>query len=161
MSAGCAPRPASMCRSTQLSAKFIRPPWNHRGHGNPRETSRTCVYGRVKRSPRSLTTASQYQSGSATLRCWSSSSEPTPSERMKRDSRVRSAYSRVGRQTISLVPVSVIHSSREGSVLGRGLLGQRGGGLDRARDEPALVHDDPEEDELHDAEVRRDHRVEH
>src|SRR5438128_1699284 len=127
MSAGCSPRPASTCRSTQLSAKFIRPPSNQRGHWTPRETSRTRVYGRLKRRPRSRTTASQYQSGSATLRRCSSSSELTPRERMKRASRVRSAYSCVGRQTISLVPVSVIRSSREGSVLGGRLLGQRGG----------------------------------
>src|SRR5262249_6061855 len=125
----------STCRSTQLSAKFIRPPSNQRGHASPRDTSRTRVYGRVKRSPRSLTTASQYQSGSATLRRWSSSSEATPSERMNRASRVRSAYSRVGRQTRSLVPDSVSRSSREGSVLGGGLLGQRGGQRD---DQPGV-----------------------
>src|SRR2546427_5204889 len=127
MSAGCSPRPASTCRSTQLSAKFIRPPSNQRGHGTPRETSRTRVYGRLKRRPRSFTTASQYQSGSAILRRCSSSRELTPRARRKRARRVRSAYSRVGRQTISPLPVSVIPSSREGSVLGGGLLGQRGG----------------------------------
>src|SRR5438445_9338639 len=131
MPAGGSPRPASTCRSTQLSAKFIRPPSNQRGHGTPRETSRTRVYGRLKRRPRSRTTASQYQSGSALLRRCNSSSEPTPSERIKRAILVRSAYSRVGRQTISL-PVSVIRSSREGSVLGGRLLGQRGGGLHSA-----------------------------
>src|SRR5438093_764599 len=125
MSAGCAPRARSMWRSTPVAAKFIRPPSNQRGRCTPPEMSRTRVYGRLKRRPRSRTTWSQYQSGSATLRRCSSSSELTPSERMKRASRVRSAYAGVGRQTISLLPVSVIRSSREGSVLGRGLLGQR------------------------------------
>ena len=40
-----------------------------------------------------------------------------PSERMKRAMREPSAYSRVGRQTISSLPVSVMGFSREGSLL--------------------------------------------
>src|SRR5580765_190498 len=140
MSAAWSPRPLSIWRSTQLSAKFIRPPSNQRGHWTPRETSRTRVYGRLNRRPRSRTTASQYQSGSAMLRRCSSSSDPTPSERMNLARRVRSAYSRAGRQTISSLPVSVIRSSREGSVPGRELLGQRGGPFGspdgQGRDEP-------------------------
>src|SRR5262245_10876847 len=143
----------------QLSAKFIKPPSNQRGHGSPRETSRTRVYGRVKRRPRSRTTASQYQSGSATLRRCSSASVPIPRDLMKRASRVLSAYSRVGLQTTSLLPVSVMHdlpprqctTAREASGLRK---------LERARNDPGQVRDDSEEGDLHDAEVDRHDLVE-
>src|SRR5438270_641722 len=66
MIAAWSPRPASMFRSTQLSVKFSSPSGNQRGHCTPREESRTRVYGRVNRTPRSRTTASQYHSGSPT-----------------------------------------------------------------------------------------------
>src|SRR5882724_11840365 len=173
MIAGCSPRPASRWRSTQLSAKLIRPPSNQRGHWRPREASRTRVYGRVNRRPRSRTTASQYQSGSATLRRCSSASVPIPRDLMKRAIREPSAYSRVGRQTISLVGVSVMNNlpprqctrwratgptavSADGPVrLGSGLRK-----LDRARNDPGQVRDDAEEGDLHDAEVDRHDLVE-
>ena len=105
-----------MFRSTQLSVKFSSPSGNQRGHCAPREESSTRVYGRVNRTPRSRTTASQYHSGSATERRCSSPSESIFCARMKRAMRERSANSRVGLQTISLLPLSVMGSLPTGGV---------------------------------------------
>src|SRR2546426_3459228 len=116
MIAGLSPRPASTFLSTQLSAKFRSPPGNQRGHWIPRALSSTRSYGRVQRTPRSRTTASQYYSGSTMLRRWSSSSEPIWWARMKRPMRERSTYSFVGRQTISRLPASVMGSLPTGGV---------------------------------------------
>src|SRR2546425_1139001 len=116
MIAGLSPRPASTFLSTQLSAKFRSPPGNQRGHWIPRALSSTRSYGRVQRTPRSRTTASQYHSGSTMLRRWSSSSEPIWWARMKRPMRERSTYSFVGRQTISRLPASVMGSLPTGGV---------------------------------------------
>ena len=105
MMAGLAPRPASTWRSTQLSAKFRRPPGNHVGHSMPRESSSTRVYGALQRTPRSFTTASQYHSRSATDRRCSSSSVAIPWAFMKRAMREPSVCSFVGRQTMPLFSV--------------------------------------------------------
>ena len=56
-------------RSTQLSVKFIRPPGNQRGHAMPLESVEHALVGRRPPPRRGrATTASQYQSRSATER---------------------------------------------------------------------------------------------
>src|SRR3989475_4762025 len=116
MIAGLSPRPASTFLSTQLSAKFRRPPGNRGGHWIRRAVSATGSYGRVQRTPRSRRRASQSHSGSTMLRRWGSSSEPIWWARMKRPMRERSTYSFVGRQTISCLPASVMGSLPTGGV---------------------------------------------
>ena len=53
MTAGLSPRPAAMWRSTQLSARFSRPPSNQRGHCDALESSSTRRYGVNQWKPRS------------------------------------------------------------------------------------------------------------
>ena len=84
-----------------MSERFIRPPVNQRGHAIPREVSSTRVYGFIQRKPRSLETASQYHSGSSTLRRWNASSDVNAYVRMNLVKRARSIRSGVGRQMMS------------------------------------------------------------
>ena len=99
MIAGSGPRQ----RSTHAMAALKPPSVNQVVHSIPRLESRTAEYGRVNGSPRSLITASQNQSTSATDFARSASMSAASCARMKRVTFACSIASGVGTHAYSVI----------------------------------------------------------